>query len=111
VFGVFTNFVGTDQVSGGIAALSVRIPSSLAGIALSSGPIAAAVTASMASDQLGFSYMQITVLLLGAAPFVDFAIAALQLFDSTNTANAETAINRALGSANPTVTGTGWNIP
>jgi RHS repeat-associated protein len=109
VFGVITNFVGTDSTAGGV--LSLEIPKQVASIVLSSGPIAAAVTASMASDQLGFSYTQITVLLLGAAPFVDFAIGALQLFDSTNTANAETAINNALGSASPPVTGTGWDIP
>jgi hypothetical protein len=67
---------------------------------------AAAIDASMAADQAGFSYAHQLSLLIGAAPyFIDYAINMWQILDPQGSAKFEVGFNNAFGSGSATDTG------
>jgi RHS repeat-associated protein len=103
LLGLLPNFLTTNAQAAGWVSIPLFW---VAPAALSDAGFAAAVDASMALDQAGFSYAHQLSILIGAAPyFIDYFATLIQIMNPTGFAKFETGFNNAFGSASPDNTG------
>jgi hypothetical protein len=104
IFGqIIPNLITTGPQQFTAFGIPLGIPlSGVAGAMIYNAGFAGAIDVSMVGDQLGVSYAQQFVMLIGAAPyFIDFAFAELQVQGPGTFASDEVSANKFFGSANP----------
>jgi RHS repeat-associated protein len=96
--GFLTNFVSTGATKSGLFSISLD---GVANVFLNDGALTAVVNVSMLTDQLGFTYAQQFVMLMGAAPVLDLFFAQWQLSDPSGLNSFQNNMDSFYGANDP----------